>query len=53
MFVDWTKVIHLRAGDKLLNHNGELVVVEQVQHEILEAPVVVYNFVVWTTIPIS
>lgn len=40
----WTEAVHLRAGDKLLNHNGELVVVEQVQHEILEAPVVVYNF---------
>ena len=40
----WTEAVHLRAGDKLLNHNGEMVVVEQVQHEILEAPVVVYNF---------
>ena len=40
----WTEAVHLRAGDKLLNHNGEMVVVEQVQHEILEAPVTVYNF---------
>ena len=40
----WTEAIHLRAGDKLFNHNGELMVIEQVQHEILEAPVVVYNF---------
>ena len=49
----WTEAVHLRAGDKLLNHNGEMVVVEQVQHEILEAPVVVYNFEGRTTIPIS
>ena len=31
----WTEAIHLCAGDKLVNHNGEMVVVEQVQHEIL------------------
>ena len=50
----WTEAIHLRAGDKLFNHNGELMVIEQVQHEILEAPpVVVYNFEGRTTIPIS
>ena len=40
----YKRQIHLCAGDKLVNHNGEMVVVEQVQHEILEAPVVVYNF---------
>ena len=40
----WTDAIHLRAGDILLLLNGEYVVVEKVQHEILEAPVTVYNF---------
>ena len=40
----WTKAVELRAGDILLTSNGEYVVVEQVQHEILEAPVEVYNF---------
>jgi hypothetical protein len=34
----------LRAGDILLNVNGQEVVVEQVQHEILENPITVYNF---------
>lgn len=40
----WTDAIHLRAGDRLQLLNGEYVIVEQVQHEILEAPVTVYNF---------
>ena len=40
----WTDAIHLRAGDILVLLNGEYVVVEKVQHEILEAPVTVYNF---------
>ena len=40
----WTSAIDLRAGDILVLVNGEYVVVEQVQHEILEAPVKVYNF---------
>ncbi len=40
----WTKATHLRAGDILVLVNGEYVVVERVQHEILEAPVTVYNF---------
>lgn len=35
---------NLRAGDILQTVNGKRVVVEQVQHEILEAPVKVYNF---------
>ena len=34
----------LRAGDVLVMLNGEYVVVEQVQHELLESPVAVYNF---------
>ena len=40
----WTDAIHLRAGDILLTVNGDYVVVEKVQHELLEAPVTVYNF---------
>ena len=40
----WTSAIKLRAGDILVLSNGEYVVVEFVQHEILESPVEVYNF---------
>ena len=40
----WTDAIHLRAGDILVLVNGEYVVVEKVQHKILETPVTVYNF---------
>ncbi len=40
----WTDAVHLQAGDILVLVNGEYVVVEKVQHEILEAPVAVYNF---------
>ena len=40
----WTEAVHLRAGDILVLVNGEYVVVEKVQHEILDAPVTVYNF---------
>ena len=40
----WTEAVHLRAGDILVLVNGEYVVVEKVQHEILEAPIEVYNF---------
>ena len=40
----WTSAIHLRAGDILVLVNGEYVIVEQVQHELLEAPIKVYNF---------
>ena len=40
----WTDAIHLKAGDILLTVNGEYVVVEKVQHELLEIPVTVYNF---------
>ncbi|MCR4937141.1 MAG: HINT domain-containing protein [Lachnospiraceae bacterium] len=35
---------NLRAGDILVNVNGDKVVLEKVQHEILESPVKVYNF---------
>ena len=40
----WTEAVHLHAGDILQLVNGEYVVVEKVQHEILETPVTVYNF---------
>ncbi|MBR3044305.1 MAG: PKD domain-containing protein [Oscillospiraceae bacterium] len=40
----WTAAVNLRAGDVLVLSNGEYVVVERVQHEILESPVKVYNF---------
>ena len=40
----WTAACQLRAGDILVLVNGEYVVVEQAQHEILETPVATYNF---------
>ncbi len=40
----WTDAAKLRAGDILVLANGEYVVVEKIQHEILEAPIAVYNF---------
>ncbi len=40
----WTSAINLRAGDILVMLNGEYVVVEQVQHELLESPETTYNF---------
>jgi len=40
----WIVACQLRAGDVLVMLNGERIVVEQVQHELLESPVTVYNF---------
>ena len=40
----WTLAINLRAGDVLVLSNGEYLVVEAIQHEILESPIKVYNF---------
>ena len=40
----WTAASKLRAGDILVTVNGKYVVVEKVQHEIVEAPITVYNF---------
>ena len=40
----WTDAVNLRAGDILVLVNGEYVVVEKVQHELLKSPVKVYNF---------
>ncbi|MBR3415463.1 MAG: carbohydrate binding domain-containing protein, partial [Clostridia bacterium] len=39
----WTDAVHLRAGDILVLLNGEYVVLEKTQHEILESPIEVYN----------
>jgi len=40
----WTVACKLRAGDILVTVNGEYVVVEKIQHELLESPIFVYNF---------
>lgn len=40
----WTKAIELRAGDILVTNNGEYVILEKTEHEILESPVKVFNF---------
>ena len=40
----WVGAIDLRAGNILVLQSGEYVVVELVQHEILESPITVYNF---------
>ena len=40
----WIAACKLRAGDILVLQNGKYVTVEKVQHEILEAPITVYNF---------
>lgn len=39
----WTAAAQLRAGEILLALNGECVIVEQVQHELFESPVTVFN----------
>lgn len=40
----FTNAVELRAGDILLNINGDYVIIEKIQHEILESPITVYNF---------
>ena len=40
----WTSAVDLRAGDILVMLNGEYVIIEQVQHELLECPETTYNF---------
>ena len=49
----WTSAINLRTGDTLVLVNGEYVVVEKNQHELLEAPVKVYKFEVEDFTPTS
>jgi intein/homing endonuclease len=41
---EWISANELRAGDRLLNVNGDVVIVEWVQHEIFENPIEIYNF---------
>lgn len=40
----WINAGDLRAGDVLVTVNGELKIVEWIQHELLESPVLVYSF---------
>lgn len=40
----WVGAVDLRAGDILVLQSGEYVIVELIQHEILESPITVYNF---------
>ena len=40
----WTAACQLRAGNILVTLNGEYVVLEKVQHELLENPEITYNF---------
>ncbi len=40
----WTAAFQLRAGDILVTLNGEYVVLEKVQHELLENPEITYNY---------
>ena len=42
--IGWIEAQNLRTGDNLLLRSGEILVVEDVQYIILEAPVNVYNF---------
>ena len=51
----WTASSELRVGDKLLLRAGDAIIIEWVEHEILEMPVTVYNFEVedWHTYYVS
>ena len=40
----WVSACELRVGDILVSVNGKYVIVEKIQHEILEKPITVYNF---------
>jgi len=40
----WVGAIDLRAGDILVLQSGEYVIIELIEHVILETPVTVYNF---------
>ena len=40
----WTAACELRAGDILVTINGDYVVLETIQHELLEKPEITYNF---------
>ena len=40
----WTNACQLRVGDIFVTLNGEYVVLEKIQHELLESPETTYNF---------
>ena len=40
----WTESINLNYGDILVLQNGEYVIVEMIQYEVLESSIIVYNF---------
>ena len=40
----WTQAVQLRAGDILVLWDGGYVIIELIEHELLENPVKVYNF---------
>jgi len=40
----WVSACELKAGDILVSVNGEYYVIEKIQHEYFETPVLVYNF---------
>ena len=40
----WTNACQLRVGDIFVTLNGEYVVLERIQHELLESPETTYNF---------
>ncbi len=40
----WVSARDLRAGDILVRRDGKYLIIEKVQHEILESPIKVYNF---------
>ena len=40
----WISAISLKAGDILVLQSGKYIIVEKIQHEILESPIKVYNF---------
>lgn len=40
----WIDAVNLRTGDRLQLLNGKCAIIEQVQHEVLELPILVYNF---------
>lgn len=42
----FVNAVDLRAGDILWTVNGEYVIIEKIQHEILETPIDVFNFTV-------
>ena len=40
----WISAVSLKAGDFLVNADGDYVVIKKIQHELLKNPISVYNF---------